>query len=396
MAVVDIDISIEKVQSMRSEFRALHLSLERLITAEEYEKSYKVKYDSIINCIKEYIIDATEAKRQKRDIEDYDVKSDKISSETKRVEDFKKNCETTNFLLLEVERMMDESDVVFSKCIDSELPDEVVSQLMENLPKERSRVDTWSRKYEKLLEIMPQTYEDRGKILNLLRLSYNNLMKSKKKYERNLLQEYEVRELSKQKAFKPSMLDINLEKYSGYQSSLDIYSFQDEFEKRFKQQFPKKRLCDLLKNNYLEDPASSLVKSLDDIDSVWKRLQEAFGDPRVLLKHKIESVKNIGSLHRVKDQEKLKDAIAKLINLMNELIKLSQKHNIELKLYNGPALDLIYNLLGEYRLTRWLNEISGKGLEDKPLWDELISFLGKELKVQEEKISNRYESKFSI
>ena len=58
------------------------------------------------------------------------------------------------------------------------------------------------------------------------------------------------------------------------------------------------------------------MKSLDDIDSVWKRLQEAFGDPRVLLKHKIESVKNIGSLHRVKDQEKLKDAIAKLSQLI--------------------------------------------------------------------------------
>ena len=212
MAVVDIDISIEKVQSMRSEFRALHLSLEKLITAEEYEESYKAKYDSTINYIIEFIIGATEAKRQKRDVGDYDVKSDKISSDAKRVEDFKKNCETSNFLLLEVERMMDESDVVFSKCIDSDLPDEVVSQLMENLPKERSRVDTWSRKYEKLLEIIPQNYEDRGSILNLLRLSYNNLMKSKKKYERNLLQEYEIRELSKQKAFKPSMLSHQFRK----------------------------------------------------------------------------------------------------------------------------------------------------------------------------------------
>ena len=40
MAVFDIDMSIEKIQAMRSEFRGLQQSLERLLSAEDYERDY--------------------------------------------------------------------------------------------------------------------------------------------------------------------------------------------------------------------------------------------------------------------------------------------------------------------------------------------------------------------
>ena len=179
---------------------------------------------------------------------------------------------------------------------------------MDNLSKERARVDALSRKYEKLLEIIPTTYKEKDNVLKLISLSYSSLMKNKKTYEKNLQLQYESRELSKQKAFKTSMLNIDLPKFKGYKSQLDIYSFQDEFEKLYKEQHTKKRLCDLLKNNFLEEPAISLVKSLDNIDEVWTRLQKAYGDSRVLLQHKLGDVRQMCPLHKIKDQEKLKEA----------------------------------------------------------------------------------------
>ena len=46
-----------------------------------------------------------------------------------------------------------------------------------------------------------------------------------------------------------------------------------EFEKLYSKATPKKMLPDLLKNNYLADPALSLVKILDEIDEIWTRLK---------------------------------------------------------------------------------------------------------------------------
>ena len=42
---------------------------------------------------------------------------------------------------------------------------------------------------------------------------------------------------------------------------MDIFTFQSTFEKLYEKRTPKTMLPDLLINNYLEDPALSLVKS---------------------------------------------------------------------------------------------------------------------------------------
>ena len=98
-------------------------------------------------------------------------------------------------------------------------------------------------------------------------------------YEDLLKKQYDERELSKQNAFKALTLNTKLSKFQGYQSELDVYSFQREFEKLRLRSYPKKLLGDLLKNNYLAEPAIYLVKSVDDIDVIWERLHKAYGDP---------------------------------------------------------------------------------------------------------------------
>ena len=75
----------------------------------------------------------------------------------------------------------------------------------------------------------------------------------------------ESRELHKLKTFKASCLNIKLPKFKGQDLAMDTLTFQSTFEKLYKKRTPRTRLLDLLINNYLEDPALSLVKNVKDI-----------------------------------------------------------------------------------------------------------------------------------
>ena len=69
---------------------------------------------------------------------------------------------------------------------------------------------------------------------------------------------------------------------------------------------------------------------------------------------------------------------------MSDLMSLAKYHNIEAKLYYGNGIDLIYGLMGDFRVTKWLNNTCDMDLEGEELWNQLIIFLEKELKVKQE------------
>ena len=84
---------------------------------------------------------------------------------------------------------------------------------------------------------------------------------------------------------------------------------------------------------------------------IWGRLQKAYGDSRIMLKNKLNDVKNIRPIWKLKDLERLNAGLAALLNLMSELLKLSKEHGIEQKLYHGEALDIIYSMMGDKLVT---------------------------------------------
>ena len=81
------------------------------------------------------------------------------------------------------------------------------------------------------------------------------------------------REIDKHQLFKEKIINIKLAKFSGLNSSRDYYTFKNEFEKLYLLTTPKTMLYDILRKNYLEDPALSLVKNVQNIDEIWKRLK---------------------------------------------------------------------------------------------------------------------------
>ena len=139
------------------------------------------------------------------------------------------------------------------------------------------------------------------------------------------------------------MFYLKLQKFKGFGSELDVYTFRSEFEKLYLKETPKKMLADLLKHNHLANPALAMVKALDDIEEIWTRLQKAYGDPKTILSKVLSDVKKIGPIWKLKDSEEIKEGLGNLINAITDLIKLAKKHNIEAKLYNGEGLDIIYS-----------------------------------------------------
>ena len=160
-------------------------------------------------------------------------------------------------------------------------------------------------------------------------------------YSDKLYKEISKRELEKQSKFNSLSLNIKLSKFRGYNSHVDIFTFQRDFEKLYLKSTPKSMLSDLLKNNFLEDPALSLVTSVNDIAEIWIRLKQAYGDSKIMLSKKIAEINNIDVLWKIKTPAKIVEGLSKVINLMKDLMELSKFHNIENKLYNGDAIEKI-------------------------------------------------------
>ena len=67
-------------------------------------------------------------------------------------------------------------------------------------------------------------------------------------------------------------------------------------------------------------------------------------------------------------------------------MKLEKQHNNEEKLYRREGLQQIYKLLGDGRVTRWLTTMCDEQLEDRKVWEKLILFLEKEMKIWQQRI----------
>ena len=146
---------------------------------------------------------------------------------------------------------------------------------------------------------------------------------------------------------------------------------------------PKKLLPDLLKNNFLKEPASTLVKHLEDIDMIWAKLESAYGDLRSMLKKKMQRLYKVDVIKST-NSEKLAVKLGKIPNMLHEVMELSSDHKIE-HLYHGEGLMKIYHLLGDRRVTKFLTSICDDNLTPKETWKRLLEFIEREKKVHHQK-----------
>ena len=134
-------------------------------------------------------------------------------------------------------------------------------------------------------------------------------------------------------------------------------------------------------SNYLVGSALEFVKRHEDIDTIWDSLKKSFGDPRMMLMKKLQDLESVGHLWRIKDSEKAKDCLSKVVNVMDDLVKLAKDHQIEESLYNGDAIYTIYRALGDEKVDKFIDKTCDENLKGHALWQRLMEFLDKEIKI---------------
>ena len=244
-------------------------------------------------------------------------------------------------------------------------------------------------------------------VVKICRIKENSL-KCRNSYAMKLCELISERDISEEKLKKSSSITIELQKFKGYDSKLDIYSFRSEFEKLVEKTVQKSYWLDTLKKNYLSGPALVLVERIEDIDEVWKKLISSYGNVKLLLQKKMSCLDKLESLDKLKGDDKIILALSKLINTMIELSNLAQKHNLECKLYIGGGIEKVFCLIGSHLerkfLSRHLDDDQSSATTDwreseveteKRVWNNLLAFLKKELSVRE-KMALVEKSKVSL
>ena len=388
--VVDMDAAIQRVEDFRSIYREKHHEALALLGQEEYEKVFhklpdgdggQTTPDVIVGKMKKYIVKVKEFRKNIRCNESA-AKLDKIKVDT----------EYFAFLKSELEEQIKNMKIEVDKVPATFEDDDLMLKKVQVADLQKKLEMFWN----KILELMKMGIDSR--VVENVKTSYSELIASKDRYVDLLQSEVLQREIKKKENFKKSKLSIKLPKFSGYDSSTDIYTFQTDFEKIHLADTPSDIVPDLLKNNYLADPALSLVKSVEDINEIWKRLKQAYGNPKILLQKKLRELNNFDTASHRKDYTKTELWMSKIIMVMKDLSKLATDHKIESLLYNGDGLDRLMKIIGEGRVTRWLaKEVDEADLsstedtdvdfeeESKKSWQSLTKFLEMELKVLQKK-----------
>ena len=177
------------------------------------------------------------------------------------------------------------------------LTDIELMQLKTDLSSKLELIGKAANKYENILQTPLKEHEVLIEVKEVGE-QYELMMKMKAMYISKLDTLLHSRDVYRQKLFSESKLNIRLEKFSGYTDTIDFYTFKSDFNKVHERSTPKHLLPDLLKNNYLKDPALSMVKTLNDIDAIWSQLQFAYGDAKLMLTKKLNQVSPPTTLQR--------------------------------------------------------------------------------------------------
>ena len=190
------------------------------------------------------------------------------------------------------------------------------------------------------------------------------------------------RDITEEKLKSASSLKIELTKFKGYESEMDIYNFRAEFEKLIEPVVLRKLWPDYLKRNYLSGSALTLVEKIESIDEIWEKLISAFGNIRLLLQNKISALEKQNGLWKVFGDEKIGIAIASVINMMSELSTLARKFKLEEELYYGGCFEKILSLLGNNRERKFISKGKDSDAKRPVEWVRLVAFLQTELEMR--------------
>ena len=332
---------IQRLVKLRRSIRAN----EQTLLAETPDPMLTKSIVDILTKMKEYIKEANQSKRESQIVQ------------TKQENDTVKRKEhSLLFSIKDSNNSIEELIMQFLRK-PKDFSNEELMDMKSNLPTNVTLVNEISKRLETISSVATDDLTIQEAVQNLLE-RYDRLTIIKSSYVKALNSEIDDRQVYKQKIFSESNLNIKLQKFSGYSDGMDINTFKSKFKKLHLNTTPKHLLAELLKNNYLKEPALSSVQNKDCVDEIWEHLKQSYGNVLLILQKKINQLTSSSLIQRSKDTESTIESMNKIINLINDITTLGKEHHIENHVYYGGTINKIYNLLGDARLTRWLGQVS--------------------------------------
>ena len=231
-------------------------------------------------------------------------------------------------------------DTLLSKCsIDLENMDHYeileVKKREDNIHLELRELIDKASSFEKFVLPCGEAASDLRRRVNAVR---DNCTECTQKFISDLNLIVSKRDISEKKLNNAAGLHINIPKFSGYSSELDIFTFRSEFSKLIEPTIPKYLWADVLKRNHLDGAALNLVGKEESIDKIWDQLTRAYGDTRLMLQNKLGSLDKFSNLEKIRDDEKISFHISSLLNIMSDLEKIATEYNLNGELYYGGGL----------------------------------------------------------
>ena len=248
----------------------------------------------------------------------------------------------------------------------------------EDQPVLAAEFDRFRERVDKLIQT-DVVMDTREQELDYAQQLLAQLEKSKKLYESKVYTDLVANDLTEDKLKLAEMTQINVGKFSGATGE-DFYSFKTRFLKAYGNH-PKSLMVEWLKNNHLDGKAKESVGSLEDMDNIWKRLKDNFGNTEGLLLYHFGRINKLGPMRNRKSYTSKKHYVQVLINTMQDVIDLATEHELLGEIHYGPQLGKVVGLLENHMQNQWFKIITEESVIKPNRWMRMIIYLEAQLSI---------------
>ena len=378
--ISDIERNISSIEELSKNYTSLFIQIEELgpdflLTFGDRFKNQSLKMTNFIRTARKNV--------QKKKVEEQaSVSKLKVQEEENKLL-LEKNAKINTCKTL-FDNVCERITLLEKKCLIDikSLGDTAVLDLKKDFKTFDSEFNDVLDRIAKLGESYPGQYEETFDMMDKTSKMKSELKAKLDGFKADLEQQIVSRDLSEEKIKNASLLDIKLAPFKGYDSTLDYYSFKTEFQRLVGQRVHAKLLPDILKSRYLEGQAFQIVKEIDDLNEIWDRLQQAFGNVTTMLSLKIKTLDKNEPLSKIRSEEKLVMSLTKLKNCMVELSSLAKKHSIQTELYHTSNLSKIFQLVGKQRQRKVIKNVRNTftgSVDNEQLWQNTVTLLDDEI-----------------
>ena len=216
--------------------------------------------------------------------------------------------------------------------------------------------------------------------------------KSKKGKKRKLFKDVNDFDVSDQKLKLATLTKVDIGKFSGsLDKGVDFYTFKSKFLKAYVNH-PKSLLVEWLVNNHLEARAKDCVGSLKNLDEIWTRLQNSFGNVEQLLTHQFKKISQLGLMNKQKTFDQKMHFTQRLVNIMQDVYDLAVEHALVNHLHYGNHLLKVVSILEKELQTKWYEIVASENVGLESRWNRMREYLESELKVYQIRASECSEN----